>query len=98
LINPACVDAKVFPKMRLVEVDPSESSGANALWVCNSIVYPAAFPLTLQRLRQRGLDVRVVEVSELAKAEAGVTCCSLIFKEQAEREKNGTLPTIAVGM
>jgi len=83
LINPACIDATAFPKMRLVEVDSSEPSGANALWVCNSVVYPAAFPLTLRRLRQRGLDVRVVDASELAKAEAGVTCCSLVFEEKA---------------
>jgi len=29
------------------------------------------------------LTVRIVDASELAKAEAGVTCCSLIFEEKA---------------
>jgi dimethylargininase len=84
LLNRAYVDAAVFPKMQLVEVDPAEPSGANALWIRDSIVYPAAFPFTLRRLQQRGLDVRLVDASELAKAEAGVTCCSLIFDDRPE--------------
>jgi dimethylargininase len=62
-------------------VAPTEPSGANALLVSDRVVYPAAFPLTLRRLRERGLSVSVVDASELAKAEAGVTCCSLIFQE-----------------
>jgi len=83
LINRACVDAELLPTMRLIEVDPSEPSGGNALLVRNSVLYPAAFPITLQRLRDAGLTVRIVDASELAKAEAGVTCCSLIFEEKA---------------
>jgi len=81
LVNRTCVDVEVLPRMRLIEVDPSEPSGANALWVRDAVVYPAAFPITLQELRDAGLTVRVVDASELAKAEAGVTCCSLIFQE-----------------
>ncbi len=69
--------------MRLIDVDPSEPSGGNALWVRDCVVYPAAFPVTLQKLRDAGLTVRVVNASELAKAEAGVTCCSLVFREGA---------------
>jgi dimethylargininase len=81
LINRACIDAGVLPKMRLIDVAQSEPSGANALLVRDRVVYPAAFPLTLRRLQQCGLSVSVVDASELAKAEAGVTCCSLIFQE-----------------
>ena len=40
---------------------------------------PGVMPRTRDRLLRRGLDVRVVDVSELAKAEGGVTCCSLVF-------------------
>jgi dimethylargininase len=83
LVNPAYVDAELWPRMRLIEVDPSEPSGANALWINASVVYPAAFPLTLRKLRQAELKVCAVDAAELAKAEAGVTCCSLIFNEKA---------------
>jgi dimethylargininase len=83
LLNPACVDPGTLPKMKLIEVDPSEPSGANALWLNGCVVYPAAFPITLQKLQEAGLTVRSVDISELAKAEAGVTCCSIIFQDEA---------------
>jgi dimethylargininase len=82
LINRAYVDPAALPKMRLIDVDPTEPNGANALWIRDSVVYPAAFPRTLGKLRSLGLTVRTVDASELAKAEAGVTCCSLIFKSR----------------
>ena len=81
LIIRAYVDAELLPKMRLLEVDSSEPNGGNALWVRNCLIYPAASRMTLRRLRDAGLTVHAIDISELAKAEAGVTCCSLIFEE-----------------
>jgi dimethylargininase len=40
---------------------------------------PAGFPETRQRLERAGFEVVTVDVSELQKAEAGVTCCSILF-------------------
>jgi dimethylargininase len=40
----------------------------------------AFFPKTCILLEERGFRVRAVDVSELQKAEAGVTCCSVIFE------------------
>ena len=34
------------------------------------------------RLRDAGIAVRTVDVSELQKAEGAVTCCSLLFKTE----------------
>jgi len=78
LLNPRWVDPGVFGNYEVVEVDPIEPFGANALRVGDSVVYPAAFPRTRARLQDRGLKVVTVEMSELAKAEAGVTCCCLL--------------------
>lgn len=80
LINPAWVDAGAFRNFELIEVDPEEPFAANALLVKGVVLYPAAYERTQKRLAERGLGVVTVEVSELAKAEGGVTCCSLIFK------------------
>ena len=80
LLNPRWVDGREFGEMELIEVDASEPSAANALRVSESVIYPAAFPNTRARLEQRALDVRVVDLSEFAKAEGGVTCCSLILR------------------
>ena len=79
LINPAYVERHRFADMQFVEVDPGEPFAANALLIGQEIIYPASNPRTAQRLRQRGVTVHTVDVSELEKAEGAVTCCSLIF-------------------
>jgi len=79
LVNPAWVSAAAFPGCEALSIDPGEPSGANALRVAETIVYPSQYPRTLESLSRRGLRVATVDSSELAKAEGGVTCCSLIF-------------------
>ncbi|MDD3642289.1 MAG: dimethylargininase [Candidatus Krumholzibacteria bacterium] len=81
LVNRRWVDASLFGEMELIDVDPAEPMAANALLVGGSVVYPAAFPLTRERLEKRGILVRTVDLTELAKAEGAATCCSLIFRE-----------------
>jgi dimethylargininase len=79
LINRNWVDDEPFAPMQLAEVHPSEPSAANALMMGGGVVFPLAYPATRRRLETRGIKVHLVDVSELAKAEGGVTCCSLIF-------------------
>ncbi|MBI2454878.1 MAG: hypothetical protein HYV46_01930 [candidate division NC10 bacterium] len=43
------------------------------------VIYPSENRVTAQKLERAGIDVCRVPFSELAKAEAGVTCCSVIF-------------------
>jgi dimethylargininase len=79
LINPEWVSAGCFRPFTLIDVHPAESYGANALRVGAEVIYPTAFPRTCARLESRGIRVAQVDVSEIAKAEGAVTCCSLIF-------------------
>lgn len=84
LVNPAwLVDPAVFADYRSIEVDPAEEHAANALRIGDALVYPDCFPKTLGRLRDAGIEVRTVDVSELQKAEGAVTCCSLVFRTAA---------------
>lgn len=78
LANPEWIDRRAFSGFRFVDVDPAEPMAANALRIGDSIVFPAAFPRTAERLERHGLRLRTVDASELAKAEGAVTCCSLI--------------------
>ncbi len=80
LINPEMTAVPWFSDFRMIEVDPNEPLAANALAVGATVVLPAHHPLTACRLEDAGLDVRPVAASELAKAEGGVTCCSLLFE------------------
>lgn len=84
LINPQWVDTHHFKDFTWIEVDPSEPFAANCLPVGDSIIYPTAFPKTCAKLEASGYHVKTVDVSELAKAEGAVTCCSLILAEQVD--------------
>jgi dimethylargininase len=78
LLNPEWIDPSSLPRMEHVAVDPAEPFGANALLVGGTVLVPASAPRTRERLQRRGLQVRGVDNAELAKAEAGLTCCSLM--------------------
>jgi dimethylargininase len=79
LINPSWVDKRFFPGFDFIEVDPSEPFAANAVYVDGQIIYPTSFPRTRARLESAGIPMRLVDASEVAKAEGAVTCCSLLF-------------------
>jgi dimethylargininase len=81
LINPAWVDRSIFGDMKFIEVDESEPSAANAVWIDDAVIYPSSFPKTRRCLEDAGLHLKIVDATEVAKAEGAVTCCSLIFKE-----------------
>ena len=80
LLNPAWVDARLFAGMECIEVAPEEPFAANALRIGETVVFPSAYPATLRRLEARGICVTTIDASELAKAEGGLTCCSLVFE------------------
>jgi dimethylargininase len=80
LINPEWADPGVFRDFETMPVDPNEPHAANALPLDDTVLYSASHPRTRRVLERRGYRVIAVDVSELEKAEAGVTCCSIIFE------------------
>ncbi|MDD5219339.1 MAG: dimethylargininase [Candidatus Bipolaricaulis sp.] len=83
LVQERWVDGDAFSGCERIEVDPREPGAANGLWIGDKILFPTAYPYTAERLRLRGFRVRVVDVSEFAKAEGAVTCCSLIWDDSS---------------
>jgi dimethylargininase len=79
VINPDWVDAARFTNFVLIEVDPSEPAAANVLRVGARVICAAEHPKTRARLEAAGLQPLPVPAGELAKAEGGVTCCSVIL-------------------
>ena len=83
LVNPIWVSPRTFQGpfqgFRVLETDPSEPFAANALLVGETILYPAGYPKTRGLLAEAGFRVTEVDISELQKAEAGLTCMSQIF-------------------
>jgi dimethylargininase len=82
LINPDWIEAAAFEGLEQIEVHRDEPFAANGLRVGESLLYSASWPRTLALLEQRTIDLRTVEADELMKAEAGLTCCSILFESQ----------------
>ncbi len=83
LLNPDWVDESLFEGMRTIHVHPDEPHAGNALRIGSTLLCAAAHRRTHERLEKAGFPVRVVDITELARAEAGMTCSSLVL-EQAD--------------
>lgn len=81
LCNRQWIDVRLFDGVDVIDVHPDEPYAANALLVNGSVLYASAYPRTRERMEQHGMKVSVVDADELAKAEGGVTCCSIIYKQ-----------------
>jgi dimethylargininase len=79
LANRSCFDTSGFIGYRWIDVALDEPHAANALAMSEQIIFPASFPSTRARLEADGFRVMAIDISELQKAESGLTCSSLIF-------------------
>jgi dimethylargininase len=79
VVNRSWIDVEPLAGYELLDVPGEEPAAGNALLVNDVVIMPASFPQTRALLESRGFRVRAIDVSELQKAEAGVTCTSLIF-------------------
>ena len=79
LANRGWADLTPFANVRVIDVPPGEPSAADVLAIGGTAIVPASFPETAHTLDRAGWRALALDVSELQKAEAGVTCMSLIF-------------------
>lgn len=79
--NPDWFDPSPFASFRIIPVAQEEPWAANALRLDDTVYLAAGFPKTGEILACQGYTVRTIDISELQKAEAGLTCSSLIFKK-----------------
>jgi dimethylargininase len=82
VVNPSWVDPAMMPGWDIVPVDPREPHAGNVLWLGGTTIVAGEFERTNLALA-RATDSQLVPVpaSELAKAEGGVTCCSLVIRD-----------------
>ena len=88
IANPDWVDVRRFDVGRRIEVHPAEPSAANVIALGGRIIHGAEHAHTRRRIEKLGFEVVPVPISELAKAEAAVTCCSLIFEAEPPRHSD----------
>jgi len=83
LANRAWFDTTPFTGYDWIDVDPSEPHAANALALGGTVIFPASFPCTRGRIGSLDYRVTTLDISELQKAEAGLTCSSLLFESSS---------------
>ena len=78
VVNTEWLDPGIFGRRHLASA-PGEPFAANSLTV-GSTVFHAAGSATAGRIAAAGFNVVELDISEFAKAEAGLTCLSLVFQ------------------
>lgn len=78
LVNRAWLDMDAFCSLKFLDV--LEPHAANTLRINDTVLMPSTYQKTRALLDQHNLRVQTVDISELIKAEAGVTCMSLLFR------------------
>jgi dimethylargininase len=78
LVNREWIDVSRFEGFRLIDVE--EPWAADVLAIGETVLMPTGFPETRRKIESLGWKVETVDVSELQKAEAGVTCMSVVFE------------------
>ncbi len=81
LINPDWIDAAHFSAYEVIPTHTDEPFAANVVRLPGAILYGASFPKTQASLEAKGYRIHTVDMSELAKAEGAVTCCSLLIND-----------------
>ncbi|HMA37267.1 MAG TPA: arginine deiminase family protein [Chloroflexia bacterium] len=81
LVNDAWVDPAIFAGLRVLRVPPAEPWAANVLAVADQVLLPAGNPATQALLAAHGFAVTPLDISELQKAEAALTCQSILFAD-----------------
>jgi dimethylargininase len=84
LLNRAWLEAGVLTGLRLVDVPTQEPWGANVLPLPGATLVSAACPRTADLVCGLGHPAVALDVSELHKAEAGLTCMSLVFNREGK--------------
>lgn len=81
LLNPQWVSREAFPAYRLIEVAPDEPWAANIVRIGNAVLAQSDFPRTLEQIAPYCGEIIPLDISEFRKAEAGLSCLSLLFTE-----------------
>jgi dimethylargininase len=79
LVNPEWIDVDRFSRWQCVPVAPEEPFGANALLVGGIVHLAQSAPRPRRKLDALGFHTVAIDTSEFEKAEAALTCLSLLF-------------------
>lgn len=77
LATPTLAASGCFDGYRVIETAPGEAAAANAVRFNEVVLLAAGFPGTAGRLEAAGYRLRILDISEAAKLDGGLSCLSL---------------------
>jgi dimethylargininase len=80
LMNPHWIDINPFSGWKRIEVADNEPFAGNSLTIKETTFMQMAHIATAEKIRSAGFNVQMIDISEFAKAEAGLTCMSVIIQ------------------
>lgn len=79
IANADWIDLSPFGRFEILRVSAGEPWGANTLAINGVVLVAESSPRTADVLEAKGLRVKRLGISEIQKAEAGLTCLSVLF-------------------
>jgi dimethylargininase len=79
LSTPRLSASGCFDGYRVIDVAPGEEPAANSIRFNDTVFMPQGFPITADRVRDAGFEVRELPSSECQKIDGGLSCLSLRF-------------------
>lgn len=89
LVNPDWLDLSDFAEFRIISIPKDEPWAANLLRVRNVLIMHSVYVKTIQLVRDLGYTVKNCNISELIKAEAALTCSSILFNHPVRKTGDG---------
>ncbi len=80
IANPDWVDVSSFSDFTILKIDKKEAWASNTIEINGRVLCSSKFPRTNSILKKSGFVIKPIDISEFQKAEAGLTCLSLLFK------------------
>jgi dimethylargininase len=80
LANRNWINVQPLAEFTLIDIPEDEPWAANTLTIGETVLAPDGFPRTRALLEAAVFETQTIDISELQKAEAGLTCLSVIFE------------------
>lgn len=73
------VNKREFAGFDKIVVPDEEAYAANCIWVNDTVLVPAGYPVTARKISDLGYSVVEIEMTEFQKLDGGLSCLSLRF-------------------
>ncbi|MBW2121508.1 MAG: N(G),N(G)-dimethylarginine dimethylaminohydrolase, partial [Deltaproteobacteria bacterium] len=80
VVNHLDFEIEIFSHLEIIRADPSEAARLSFLALGESVLVPDDCPVTAEEFERRGWKAVPVGLSEIRKAQAGLTCMSILFE------------------